>query len=117
MIDGLAYVVIGLALAVGLAFCGLALLDRRPVTYLLGGVLLVELATVVQAVATVVLLLRGQRPDEPATFAGYALTTVLVAPLGGLWALSEKTKWGTTAAGVACLTVAILTVRLRQVWG
>jgi drug/metabolite transporter (DMT)-like permease len=117
VIAGLAYGVIAVSLAAGLAFCLLALADRRPVTYLLGGILVVELATLVQAAATVVLLIRGERPVEPATFAGYALTTVLVAPLGGMWALSEKTKWGTLAAGVACLTVAILTVRLRQVWG
>ena len=117
MIAGLAYGVIAVALAVGLALCVLALADRRPITSLLGGILLVELAALVQAVATVVLLVRGERPAEPATFTGYALTTVLVAPLGGMWALSEKTRWGTLAAGVACLTVAILTVRLRQVWG
>lgn len=116
MIGGLAGVVIALSLAVGLALGVLALLDRRPVTYVLGGLLLVELATIVQAMATVVLLLRGDRPAEPATFTGYALTTVLVAPLGGLWALSEKSRWGTAAAAVACLTVAILTVRLNQVW-
>ena len=117
MIDGLAYAVLAAALAVGLLFCVLALLDRRPVLWLLGGLAVVELATLVQAVTSVVLLIRGERPAEPATFAGYALTTVLIAPLGGLWALSEKSRWGTTAAGVACLTVAVLVLRLRQVWG
>jgi drug/metabolite transporter (DMT)-like permease len=116
VIAGLAGVVIALALAVGIAIGVLALLDRRPLTYLLGGLLLVELAAVVQALATVVLLIRGERPVEPATFAGYALTTVLIAPLGGMWALSEKSKWGTGAAAVACLTVAVLTVRLNQTW-
>lgn len=117
MIDGLAYAVTAVALAVGLLFCGLALRDRRPILWLLGGLAVVELATLVQAVASVLLLIRGERPAEPVTFAGYALTTVLVAPLGGLWALSEKSRWGTTAAGVACLTVTVLVARLRQVWG
>lgn len=117
MIPALAAVVIGLAVAIGLAFCVLALLDRRPVLWLLAGLAVVELATLVQAAATLVLLVRGERPAEPATFAGYALTVVLVAPLGGLWALSEKSRWGTTAAGVACLTVAVLVLRLGQVWG
>lgn len=117
MIAGLAAVVIALSLAVAVAFGVLAALDRRPVTYLLGGLLLVELVALVQALATIVLLVRGQRPVEPATFTGYALTTVLVAPLGGLWALSEKSKWGTTAAAVACATIAVLTVRLDQTWG
>ena len=116
MIAGLANVVITLSLVAGLYFGVLSLLDRRPVLHLLAGLLLVELAALVQAVATVVLLVRGERPAEPATFTGYALTTILVAPLGGLWSLSEKSKWGTAAAAVACLVVAVLTVRLNQTW-
>jgi hypothetical protein len=116
VIPAIANTVITLSLAAGLAFGVLALLDRRPVLYLLGGLLVVELAALVQAVATLVLLVRGERPGEPATFTGYAFTTILIAPLGGLWSLSEKTRWGTAAAAVACLVVAVLTVRLNQTW-
>ena len=116
MIAGLAWAVSVLALATGLVLGVLALLDRRPLTWILGGLLLLELATLVQALGTVVLLVRGERAAEPATFTGYAFTTILVVPLGGLWALSEKSKWGTTAAAVACATVAVLTVRMTQTW-
>ena len=113
----LAAVVITVSVVAGLAMVGLALLDRRPLAALLGGLLLVELVALVQVLWAVVAVLRGERPDSPAVFAGYAVASVLVPPAGALWALSEKSRWGTAAAGISCLVLAIATVRLRQVWG
>ena len=117
MIDGLAYAVIAVAVLVGLATIGLALADRRPLELIAVGLVAVELAALVQVVAAVVQAVRGERPDEPAVFVGYALTSLLAPPAGALWALSDKTKWGTAAAGISSLVLAILTVRMRQVWG
>ena len=109
--------VIALSVAVGLAIVVLALLDRRPVAALLGGLLLVEAAALVQVLWAVVAVLRGQRPDSALVFAAYALASLLVPPVGAVWALSEKSRWGTAAAGISCLVLAVATVRLRQVWG
>ena len=117
MIDGLAYLVIGLSLLVGLGMVLLAVLDRRPLTQLAAGLLLVEAAALLQVVVAVVQAVRGERPNEAATFIGYALTSVLVPPLGAVWALAEKTKWGTAAAGASALVLAVLTLRMQQVWG
>jgi hypothetical protein len=114
--DGVAAAVIGVSVLVGLGCLALALADRRPVLWLLGGLAAVELAAVVQVLVAVVLVIRGERPDEPAVFAGYAIASLLVPPLGALWALSERSRWGTAAAGVSALVLAVLTVRLRQVW-
>jgi hypothetical protein len=110
-------VVIGVSVAVGVAIVVLALLDRRPVTALLGGLLLVEAAALVQVIWAVVAVLRGERPDSAVVFTGYALASLLVPPVGAVWALAEKSRWGTAAAGISCLVLAIATVRLRQVWG
>ena len=117
MIAGLAWAVIGVALVAGLGTVGLALADRRPLTLIAYGLAAVELAALVQVAAALVQLARGERPVEPAVFTGYALTSLLVPPAGALWALSEKTKWGTAAAGISSLVLAVLTVRMRQVWG
>ena len=117
MIDGLAYAVIAVSLVVGLGVIGLAVADRRPLELLAYGLVAVELAAVVQVVVAIVQALRGERPHEVATFVGYALTSVLVVPVGALWALSDKSKWGTGAAGVAALVLAVLTIRMQQVWG
>jgi len=40
-----------------------------------------------------------------------------VPSAGALWALSDKSKWGTGAAGVSALVLAVLTARMLQVWG
>ena len=117
MIDGLAYAVIAVSLLVGLATIGLALADRRPLTLLAYGLVLVEAAALIQVLVCIVQAVRGERPDEAATFVGYALTSLLVPPVGAVWALSDKSKWGTGAAGVAALVLAVLTVRMLQVWG
>ena len=117
MIDGLAWVVIGVALVAGLGTIGLAVADRRPLELIAYGLVAVEAAALVQVLTAVVQMVRGERPVEAATFTGYALTSVLVPPAGALWALSEKTKWGTAAAGISSLVLAVLTVRMRQVWG
>jgi hypothetical protein len=117
VIDVLAYIVIGISLCVGIGIIGLAIADRRPLTLLAYGLVTVEAAASVQVLVAIVQVVRGERPNEVATFAGYALTSILVPPVGALWALSDKSKWGTGAAGVAALVLAVLTVRMQQVWG
>ena len=117
MIDLLAYVVIAISLCVGIGIIGLAIANRRPLTLLAYGLVTLEAVALVQVLVAVVQAVRGERPDEVATFVGYALTSVLVPPVGALWALSDKSKWGTAAAGVAALVLAVLTVRMQQVWG
>jgi hypothetical protein len=116
VIDGLAYGVIAVSLVVGLGIIGLAVADRRPLTLLAYGLVVVEVAALVQVLVAIVQAVRGEHPREVATFIGYALTSVLVPPVGALWALSDKSKWGTGAAGVAALVLAVLTVRMQQVW-
>ncbi|HZB51663.1 MAG TPA: hypothetical protein VE547_21420 [Mycobacteriales bacterium] len=117
MNDTLAAVVITVSVLAGVAMIGLALLDRRPLTALLGGLLVVEAAALVQVLWAVVAVLRGERPDSAGVFTGYALASLLVPPAGALWALAEKSRWGTAAAGISCLVLAVATVRLQQVWG
>ncbi|MFL6130905.1 MAG: hypothetical protein ACJ73E_17805 [Mycobacteriales bacterium] len=117
MNEAVAAVVIAISLLVGVAIVVLALLDRRPLAPLLGGLLLVEAAALVQVLWAVVAVLRGQRPDSGVVFTGYALASLLVPPVGAVWALSEKSRWGTAAAGISCLVLAVATVRMRQVWG
>lgn len=117
MINALAYVVIAISLVVGFGIIGLAVADRRPLSLLAYGLVTVETAALVQVLVAIVQVVRGERPDEPATFVGYALTSLLVPPAGAIWALSDKSKWGTGAAGVAALVLSVLTVRMLQVWG
>lgn len=117
MRDGVAAAVIAVSVLVGVGIVVLALLGRRPLVWLLGGLVAVELAALVQVLVAVVVVLRGERPDAAVTFTGYALASLLVPPVGAVWALSDRSRWGTAAAGISCLVLAAATLRLQQVWG
>jgi hypothetical protein len=79
---------------------------------------LLVLAAVVlaQTVFATIRLIAGQRPVELVTFIGYLVTTVLFLPAGLSLARMEPTRWGSVIAGVAAVTVAVLNLRLLQVW-
>ena len=70
----------------------------------------------VQTVVATVRLIAGERPVELVTFIGYLITTTLFLPAGLSLARLEPTRWGSVIAGVAALTVAVLTLRMTQVW-
>jgi cell shape-determining protein MreD len=70
----------------------------------------------VQTLIGSIRLIAGDRPVELVTFIGYLITTALFLPAGLALARMEPTRWGSVIAGVAALTVAVLTLRLIQVW-
>lgn len=74
------------------------------------------LALVAQAVAGFVALAVADRPVESVTFVGYHLTVVVLLPLGALWAIGERSRWGNGVLALAALVVPVLLVRLVQVW-
>ncbi|RBY80933.1 hypothetical protein DQ238_07825 [Geodermatophilus sp. TF02-6] len=101
-----------------LVLAGLAsTLARRRIGLLhLWGAALLEVLLVVQTVLAVVALVRGERPEETATFLGYLAGIVLVPVAGALWARSEPTRWAGTVLAVAGATVAVMVWRLLQLW-
>lgn len=110
-----ATIVASLALA---AWCLLrAAVNRPPGRFDLGA--MAALAVLVLAlVATAVASLFGDdRPAEPATFAGYLITTVCVPPTGWWLARMEPTRWGSALIGGAAVLVPVLVLRLQQVHG
>ena len=50
------------------------------------------------------------------TFVGYLATAVLTVPAGVSVAFMEKTRYGSVIAGGAAVIVAVLALRLWQVW-
>jgi hypothetical protein len=116
-------VITGFAIAV--ALCGLAVAvwsfvlvarNRPPVRPLLLGLAGVELLLVLQVVIAVVLLISGAHPASMVTFLAYLVGSVLVLPIGTVWALAERSRSATAVLGVACLTVPVLVLRMYQVW-
>lgn len=116
MLDALATAVIAASLVLA-AVAAVPLL--RPVRLgrvLLAGLGVLQLAVLAQLVAGVVLAVTTPRPAEIAVFFGYQIATVLILPAGLSWSLADRSRWSPLVLTVACLVVAILTVRMQQIW-
>jgi hypothetical protein len=113
----LATVVIFAALALA-AWGGLAaLLDRPPGRPLEAGAAAVEAGLLAVTAITAVAIVGGERPAEPAVFAGYLIATLALLPAGVILARMEPTRWGSAIIGGAALVVPVLILRLQQVYG
>ena len=93
-----------------------AVRDRLVDDLLLLVAAVVELLLVVQAVVTVVMAPQVETPGEGATMAAYALTLPLVPPALALLAIKEKSRWSRAACVGGVITVAVMTLRIQQIW-
>ncbi|MEU8304683.1 hypothetical protein AB0C84_14085 [Actinomadura sp. NPDC048955] len=75
-----------------------------------------EVLLVAQAVVAFVRLSGGEGPDGAATFVGYLLGSLLIPAAGAGWGLLERTRWGPTVLVVAGVAVAVMIVRMNQLW-
>ena len=112
----LAYAVIAGALGLGVWCLVSAARGRFLNQTQYSGLLALSLVVLVQAIVAAVRLVGGERPEDLATFVGYLLTAALLMPAGLSLARMEPTRWGSVIAGGASLVVAVLTLRLLQVW-
>jgi hypothetical protein len=116
MIGALAAALVVGALVLAVAAGIWAALDR-PVRlgHLVGGAA-VEALLLVQVGIALVRLAGSTALASPATFVGYAVGSLIVLPLGALWALEERTRWSSVVFAVAALTTAVIVVRMGVVW-
>jgi hypothetical protein len=107
-------------IAAGLALAGYALLmtalDRRMNVPLLAAVGVLEILLLVLVAIIVAKLAGGERPAGLATLIGYLIATPLVPVAGAFWGLMERSRWGPAVIAVAGLVVAVLMVRLHEIW-
>ena len=116
MVDPLAVAVIaGSLVMAGWSFL-LVALTRGPQVSLLVGLGVLEALLLAQAVVAAVQLAGGDRPAETGVFVAYLVVSVVAVPAGALWALTDRSRWGPAVLGVACLVVAVLVLRLEQLW-
>lgn len=116
MIDWLRYAIIAVAVLLAVvAYVDFrsAVPPRRPALILLVlGILMV----IAQIVVAAVQLAGGHRMTETATFIGYGATNALLLPAAAYVARIERSRWSSIALLVAALTVAVLEVRMYQLW-
>ena len=117
MVDGLVVALLVVSVLAGAVLIVEGLRGREPLWWHLGVAGAVELVLLVQAVVAIVLLIQGdQIAGSTGVFLAYLVGTLLALPLTLLWGLGEPSKWTLVALGVACLVVAVLVLRLDQIW-
>ena len=95
----------------------LAAMNRRPSLVSIGALALVEVVLLVQLAASIVMVIGGARAKgDTVEFFGYLITALLVPLATGFWALLERTRWSTLILGIGGLTVAVMLVRMSQIW-
>jgi hypothetical protein len=108
---------LAVSLLAGLVLLVAGVLSREPVQWHLWVTGVVEVVLVVfAAVAVVALVQGGQIEGSTGVFLAYLAGTLLALPLAVLWVLGEPSRWSTVALGVVCLVVAVLLLRLDQIW-
>lgn len=117
MVNGLVTTILVIALATAVVGAVTALMDRPTGMIHVAGLAAVEGVLVVQAVMALTSMFGGDRPEQLATFIGYLLTVVLLPPVAALLGAAERTRWGSVIVAVAAGVVAVLVLRLQQVWG
>jgi hypothetical protein len=116
MYEPLTWALVALSLA-AMVFAGvLAALDRRINWPLLGVVGVIEVALVGQLVVGIVQFVGTDRNVSGPFFIGYLIGSLIILPVGALWALAEKSRWGAGALAIACLVMPVLELRLHDLW-
>ena len=95
----------------------LGIIKRPPSWWSVGSVILVEALLLVQLIVSIVLVVQGQQAKgDTVEFFGYIITALVVPPAAVAWAVIERTRWSTLVLGVAGLTVAVMLIRMWQIW-
>ncbi|MFM6966293.1 MAG: hypothetical protein ACKOWI_02810 [Rhodoluna sp.] len=105
------------ALLVGLVLLIFGAAKRKPSLISIGALGAVELGLLVQLIATIVLVVGGARAKgDTIEFFAYVLVAMIVPIGAAFWALIERTRWSTFVLAVGSLTVAVMLVRMHQIW-
>jgi hypothetical protein len=116
MIGPLATGLIVLSLVIVL-FAVVTTVRNRPMgTALLVVLGVLELGLLLQAGFAVAGMVRGETPQETATFVGYLAGTVVIPPAAAFWGLGERSRWGPAVIAVAGFAVCAMIGRLLQIW-
>ena len=117
MLDFLYTVLMVFFFAVGALQVLLGLFGRRPGNLEIVLTAGLVAALLVQLLTSMVLVLLGERAViSTLEFFGYLIVALLIPIAAAAWALTDKTKWSTVILGGASLTLAVMMVRMMQIW-
>jgi hypothetical protein len=105
------------AVGAGLLLVLMGLVGRIPSGFSISLVAISELALVIQLSLSIVLVFMGQQAKiDTWEFFGYLLVALMIPAGGAIWALLERGKWSTVVMGAALMTLAVMLVRMYQIW-
>ncbi len=116
MNSGVERAVVVLSLVPALWAVVLVLRNRGIDMVLLIGAAVVEVAVLVQLVVGVVSLIGSDRDFAKLTFLGYLVGAALIPPAGVAWGVGEKNRYGSAVLLVVFLVIAVMVLRLEQIW-
>jgi len=117
MIEWFTVVQACLAVAVGLLAVVLGLAGKKPADLTMGATAVVGVLLVVQLVIAILSPLFGNTPTgNVLEFYTYLVTAILIPPLAIIYGLVDRSRWSTVVLGVACFAVAVMVVRMNQIW-
>lgn len=90
--------------------------DQPVITRQLIGGAVIEAGILVQMVVAGVLVATGHQVPEAVTFWGYLVVALLVLPAAAVVAVIERTRWSSVALILACATLAVMQLRVHQLW-
>ncbi|MER6092013.1 hypothetical protein [Streptomyces bluensis] len=101
------------------AWCGWAAYRDQPTKdWHFIGMAVVSVLALAQLAVGVVQLARGQKPDQGSTiFVAYLLGALACVPVAGFMSLAERTRWGSVTVAAGGVVLAVLQVRLYDIWG
>ncbi|MFF4321532.1 hypothetical protein [Streptomyces sp. NPDC001568] len=118
MLDALTVAIGAAALALA-AWCGLAAWRDQPTKdWHFIGMAVVTVLVLAQLVIGLVQLARGEKPGQGTViFVAYLLGAFAAVPAAGMLSLTERTKWGSVTVAAGAVVLAVLEVRLYDIWG
>lgn len=75
-----------------------------------------EIVLLAVLVGSSIALARTDRDVDGVLFISYLVTMVVIPPAAVVWGIAEKSRWGSGVVVVAMLTVAVLSVRVLDIW-
>ncbi|MFI5804027.1 hypothetical protein [Streptomyces sp. NPDC051561] len=117
MLDALTALISVAALALA-AWCGYAAFRDQPTKdWHFIGMAVVTVLALAQLIIGIVQLARGEKPAEGnVIFVSYLVGSFAAVPAAGFMSLAERTKWGSITVAAGAVVLAVLEVRLYDIW-
>jgi hypothetical protein len=105
------------AVAAGMFSVTLGAMKKLPSLWSIGSLALVLLGLIGQFVVSIAVVSGGASAAlDTVEYFAYLLVAIMVPVGAGFWGLVERNRWSTMILGVAALTVAVMLVRMHQIW-